>query len=134
MTTYLSPQTGARVVRLMIIGMLLFLVLVVYVFWTGYEGRKDLVAGQRAGCERGKLDRGDNAKGWRTAEAARLASVAEDMHISVDAAKSVITQPPLAGDLPDLIAARNYNEIATSLEDRSRIECSEVFPDANFFP
>ena len=94
---------------LIVIGMLVQLAVIVYVFNAGYEGRKDLVKSQRAGCERGKLDRSANAAGWRIAEGARQAS-------------------------GDYVVAAEYNIIAIGLEDRSKIKCKEAYPKASFFP
>lgn len=129
----LSSKQGASVVKLLIAGMVCFLLLVGYVFFQAYQGRTDLVNSQRAGCERAKLDRAANAEGWRTAQTARLRTLAETMHISFDAVKQVLKQKPSSGDLPDLVAARRYDSIAAGLEDRSRINCTEAFPDAKIF-
>lgn len=98
-----------NVAKLIVLGLVVNVFLVGYIFWTGYEGRRDLVASQRAGCNRGKLDRGANAKGWRIAEGARRA----DGEIEV---------------------ANKYNDIASGLEKRSRIVCSEAFPKASLIP
>lgn len=95
--------------KLIVLGLVVNCVVLGYVFWTGYEGRKDLVASQRAGCERGKLDRGANAAGWRNAEEARTAD-------------------------GDFEVAAEYKRIADGLEARSRIICSEAFPKASFIP
>lgn len=89
--------------------MMVLVILVIAVFMQSYYGRKDLVNSQRSGCERGKLDRNDNAKGWRSAEAARRAS----------------------GTPSDLRAAAQYDRIASSLEHRAGIDCDKVFPSAS---
>lgn len=99
-------------------------------FWQAYQARIDLVASQRAGCERGKLDRAANAEGWRTAQVARAASAAENKSISIEAVNKLIRQPVSPGDGFDLIAARRYHKITTELTKRSRINCAEAFPDA----
>lgn len=130
----LSQADGARIVKLMIAGMLAFLLLVGYVFFQAYQGRTALVDSQRAGCGRGKLDRAANASGWRSAQAARLRSVAVTMHISFDAAKQVLRQAPSPDDLSDLTTARKYDKIATGLEKRARIDCAKVYPKAGLFP
>jgi hypothetical protein len=106
---YMRRETGARLVRLMIFGMICLILVVAYVFWQSYDGRSQLINGQRAACERGKLDRIANARGWRIAESARRAEGQFEV-------------------------ANNYREIAESLEERSRIKCKVVFPDARFFP
>lgn len=95
--------------KLIVLGLVVNVFMVGYVFWMGYEGRRDLVTSQRAGCNRAKLDRGANAEGWRIAEGARRA----DGEIEV---------------------ANNYRDIASGLEKRSRIICSEAFPKASFIP
>lgn len=89
--------------------MMVQLAVVGYVFYQSYEGRADLVDSQRHGCGRGKLDRGDNADGWRIAEKARR----EDGQIEV---------------------ANLYAAIATRLEKRSRIDCPTEFPKAGLLP
>jgi hypothetical protein len=72
----------------------------------GYVGRAALRTSQLAGCERGKLDRAANAKGWRAAEAARRRS----------------------GTASDLRTAKLYAGIASGLEMRSRVVCETAFP------
>lgn len=94
---------------LILIGMLVQLVVIGYVFYSSYEGRKDLVFSQRAGCHRGKLDRNANAEGWRIAEAARSAS-------------------------GDYAVAARYDIIAVGLEERANINCEEAYPKASIFP
>lgn len=125
---------GAKVVRLMIYGMIAFLLLVGYVFFQSYQGRSDLVQSQRNGCERGKLDRAANAEGWRTAETARVSAAAESMHISIEAVRKLIRQTPQPDEVYDLVAARKYDKIAHGLEVRSKINCARAFPKAGLFP
>jgi len=67
------------------------------------KGRQDLVQSQRDGCERIKLDRIDNAGGWRAAENARREAGDDDV-------------------------ADTYAALATRLERRSKINCAEVYP------
>src|SRR4051794_8795244 len=118
----MSKDQGRGVVKLMIFGMGCFLALIVYVFAQAYQGRAALVNSQRAGCERSKLDRGANAEGWRTAQVARLQSLASQMHISFEAVKQVAEREPSSDDLPDLVAVRKYDAIASGLEERSKID------------
>lgn len=129
----ITHQQAGGIVRLMIAGMLMQLVIISYVFFQAYGNRVEVVDNQRAACERGKLDRGANAKGWRTAQVARMKTLAKELHISF-AEVSQLLQDPTAGDSPDLTAARKYNAIASSLETRSRIDCKIAFPDARLFP
>lgn len=109
MTTYISPNTGRNIVRLLIVCLMLMLLIVAYVFRAGYDGRQDLVKVQRAGCERGKLDRRANATGWKTAE------------------KRATSQGQLG-------FAETYSKIAAELEARSKISCTKAFPDASLIP
>lgn len=94
---------------LIVIGMLVQLAVIGYVFYSSYEGRKDLVISQRAGCERGLLDRSANSQGWRIAELARA----------------------VTGDFG---VAEEYDEIASGLEKRSQIICAKAYPKASIFP
>jgi hypothetical protein len=94
---------------LIIVGMIVQLVVIGYVFWSSYEGRKDLVTSQRLGCRRGRLDRNANAEGWRIAEAARSAS-------------------------GDYAVAARYDIIAVGLEERANINCEDAYPKASIFP
>lgn len=107
--------------RLVLITMFVLVLMVVAVFLQSYEGRRDLVATQRNGCIRGKLDRGDNAQGWREAQRARKVT-ANDMHVAA-AERTSARQ-----------AANTYGRIAHGLEVRSRIKCSSVFPAPSPWP
>lgn len=100
---------GRSLAKLILIGMTVQLLVIGYVFYQSYSGRVDVVESQRKGCKRGKLDRGDNAAGWRIAENARRA----DGQIEV---------------------ANKYKKIASGLEKRSRIHCDDVYPKASFLP
>lgn len=77
-------------------------VLVLAVWLTGYQSRTEIVASQRAGCQRGRLDREANARAWREAEKARLRS-------------------------RDFDVARIYASVAAGLEARARIDCGREF-------
>src|SRR4051794_7639258 len=112
----MTRETGSRLAKLVIAGMLCFIALLGYVLWQSYEGRVDLVTASRTACERGKLDRGDNATGWRTAQTAREKSLAEEMHISDEAVAKLVQADPQPSDPPDVVAARRYNKIARGLE------------------
>lgn len=99
----LTRRSGLALGKLIIIGMLVQLAVIVYVGVAAHQARTDLTQAQRRGCERSKLDRRSNAKGWRIAEAARRA----DGEIAV---------------------ADKYSKIASGLEERSRINCRKAFP------
>ena len=129
----MSDKAIVGLVRLLILVMVLQLVIVGYVFYSNYQGRQDLVKSQRAGCERGKLDRGANAEGWRAAETARIASAAKTLHISTDEATVLVREKPESNSIPDVVAARRYDRIASGLEERARIVCKKQFPDAEVF-
>lgn len=56
------------------VGIVAVVVVLVVAIWDqSYNGRRDLVASQRAGCTRGMLDRHVNAEGWYSAYLARIA-------------------------------------------------------------
>lgn len=130
----ITNQQASGIVKLMIAGMLMQLVIISYVFFQAYDNRVEVVDNQRAACARGKLDRGANAKGWRTAQVARMNTLAKEMDISFTEVSQLLRQDPKAGDSPDLTAARKYNAIAEDLEVRSRIDCTVAFPNARLFP
>jgi len=108
-TTYISANTGRKLTRMVLVCFGVMIVLWGYVLWQSYEGRVDLVNNSRSACERGKKDRNANAEGWRIAEGARRAEGQTDV-------------------------ADKYAEIATGLEERGAINCSEVFPKASLLP
>lgn len=121
-------------VKLIIIVMLVQISVVAYVFYSFYEGRKTTVENQRAGCERSKKDRDANAEGWRAAQMARMQSVVQTQHIPLDEVEQLVLQEPQLSDPSDLVAAKQYHNIASGLEKRSRINCSEAFPKASILP
>jgi hypothetical protein len=105
----MSTDNAFRLGKLIVIGMGIQLVVIAYVFYQSYQGRSDVVDAQRNGCERSKLDRASNAKGWRTAQA-----------------RSKSQGQPQFAEL--------YQNIAQGLEQRSRINCVVEFPKAGFLP
>lgn len=105
----MTDRVAHILARLLVIGMLINLGVIGYVFYSSYQGRVNVVKAQRAGCERSKLDRAANASGWRHAQSARNAS-------------------------GDFEVAKFYGRIADGLEQRSRVACDEVFPRATLFP
>lgn len=117
----LNRRTAKALVKLLIVGMVAQLLVVGYVFYQGYHGRVALVISQRAGCERGKLDRIDNAAFQRAhrkyIDRVVLAqSVKEDVK---EAAREAVA---------------TYNQTAADLTKRSKINCMRVFPDPKVFP
>lgn len=136
---YMTADTGKKLTRLIISGLVLILALTAVVFAQSYFGRKnlekaerqarfELVASQRAGCQRSKLDRRANALGWRTAQNARMQTLAQDLDIPLKEVKALIPQQPAADDPSDLTALRRYDKIAQELEERSEINCAKAFP------
>ena len=95
--------------------------LVAYVFWTSYEGRKDLVAAQKADCERGKLDRIDNAA-FQRAHSQYIFSVTEAASVKEDVKRAARK------------ARRTFKRTSGSLTKRSKINCSVAFPKARLVP
>lgn len=132
--TPLTRRQGGLIAKLLLIGFAVQLGIIGYVLYQSYVGREDLVKAEQAGCNRSKLDREANALGWRTAETARLHSVAREMHISFDQARMLIKLRPLPYDPSDLVTAREYDRIAAGQEARSRIACSKAFPKASLLP
>lgn len=109
MTTYISAETARKLAKLILICFGVMLVLWGYVLWQVYEGRVRLVNHVIAGCERDKLDRADNAKGWRTQQNQALSN----------------SQPWFAS---------TYSDVASSLEERAHVDCHKVFPKASLLP
>lgn len=76
------------------------------IYSAGYFNAKDVYINAIAACERGKLDRHDNADGWAAARDTRLAAA------------------QLSNDKEEILnnyeAARQYEKITTSLESRIR--------------
>lgn len=81
----------------------------IYVLAQSYEGRVELRDSQLHGCERGRLDRAANARGWRTAEHARYRD-------------------------GDFDVASTYASIARGLEVRAAIDCETAFPSPSLLP
>lgn len=119
--------------RLIVIGMIVQLMVIGYIFYANYEGRVDLVQAQRRGCRRGKLDRIANADGWRAAENARVSTAAKTLHLFPDEVMVIVRRKPRRGEIPDIKAARRFNRIADGLEKRAHIDCRKQFPDPEVF-
>jgi hypothetical protein len=80
----LSGEQFRAIRRLLLCGLALFLIVAAYSTWVGYQGRHDQYVTQKAGCERGKLDRTDNAAFQRAyvrynGKVTHAASVHEDV-------------------------------------------------------
>lgn len=107
--TPLTRRQGGLVVKLVVVGLLVNLGVIGYVFGSSYSARKSIVSGQRIGCERNKLDRKANASGWRIAQGARIKS-------------------------GDISIAIKYGNLAQGLERRARLDCNKTYPKARLFP
>jgi hypothetical protein len=105
----MTRSAGYNLALLVLVAMIVQLFVISYVFYQSYQGRLEVVYAQRIGCERNKLDRNDNAAGWRIAEAARRA----EGQIGV---------------------ANQYAHIASGLEARSRIDCVKAYPNPGVLP
>jgi hypothetical protein len=132
--TPLTRRQGAGLAKMIIIGLLVQIAVIGYVFYQSYAGREEVVNSQRLGCERGKLDRKANALGWRAAEQARIAEFATEQHLVPSEAKLWLNMPHRPSDPYSLIAARRYDKIATGLENRGRITCAVVYPKPGLLP
>src|SRR4051812_48597046 len=117
----MSKESGYALGRLIIIGMVVQLVVISYVFYQSYQGRADVVDNQRAGCERGKLDRQDNADFQRAhAEYIRKVVLAESVKQDVkDAAYT---------------ALNTFARTSASLTKRAKINCEDVYPKVSLIP
>jgi hypothetical protein len=98
-----------KLAKMVMIGMLVQLLVIGYVFYTDYVGRDVALTAARQGCERDKLDRNGEAAGWRIAEKARLKD----------------KEPKIA---------EQYDELADGLEARGKINCDKLYPKASLIP
>lgn len=109
-----------RLAKLIVIGMLVQLLVIGYVFYSNYQGRKDNVKSLRAGCERGKIDRKDSARAAR-ANATNWSKAAAIRRKSGDISVALAYE---GNSLKQTISA-------DSLLRRSRINCAEAYPKAS---
>jgi hypothetical protein len=108
---------NGRYVALGILGTLV----PVLVLLQGYQGRVALVQSSRQACERGKLDRADNAAGW-TAHRRYIEHVTAAVSVKEDV-KSAARE-----------ANRTYSRISRSLTVRARLDCRRAIPPARLLP
>lgn len=118
---YMHKETGENLTKLVIGCMVCMVLVVLYVWYSSYAGRQDLSESQRAGCERGKLDRIDNAAFQRAHKkyidkVVLAKSVEED--VKEAAREAVLT----------------YNRTAANLSKRSKINCQKAIPKARLIP
>jgi hypothetical protein len=116
-----TNRIAANVVRIVVIGMVIQLGVISYVFYSAYERRVDMTANTRAGCERNKLDRSDVAA-FQRAQTTYITSVtgAASVHEDVKRAarKAILT----------------FDRTSKGLTARSKIDCKKAFPDPTLFP
>lgn len=121
MSPHMTRQTASHLVVFIMIGMFILLAVVVYVGYTSYEGRRQLVFTQRLGCERSKLDRMSNAAFQR----------AHTKYINrVTSAKSVKEDVKRAARE----AVLTFEQTSYDLSQRAKIDCKQAFPKASLIP
>lgn len=96
-------------------------VLIVYVTWVAYDGRREIVNAAREACENSKLDRIDNAASW---------TAHRDYITSVTAARSVKEDVKRAARKANL----TYTLTSAGLRVRANIDCHDTIPDASLRP
>lgn len=133
MKKFCNEHAVVALASLVVLGMVVQLGVIAYVKITDYQNDKETVQLLRDRCEINKTDRRANAVGWRTAQVARMSTVAQNLGISMDEVEKRIEQKPQPSDSFDLVAARKYDRVAGGLERRSRINCAKAFPKAKFF-
>lgn len=118
---HISREAGRSLVRLILIGMAVQLIVIFYVGWESYAGRVNLVKSQRAGCERGKLDRTDNAD-FQRAHTKYITSVTDAASVKEDV-KSAARE-----------AVQTFRRTSEELTQRAHIICADVYPKASLLP
>jgi hypothetical protein len=110
----LTHSQRRLIVRFLMLQVLVLGLILATVLISSWQTRSDQAMNARAGCERSKMDRTQNALGWRTAQHRLQAQYGRN------------PQPT------DLVALRRYRRIATGLERRARVTCAVAFPDPPF--
>lgn len=119
--TLLTRRQGGLLVKMIIIGMIVQLSVVGFVAYSSFKDRGDLVHAQRRACERGKLDRTDNAD-FQVAHKKYIDKVVLAQSVKEDVKKA-------ARD-----AVKIYNRTSADLAKRARIRCAEAFPKGGVVP
>jgi hypothetical protein len=117
----MNTETAHKLTVLILFVLLLNLFAFGYSFYTGYQGRKDIVTTQRLGCERGKKDRTDNAR-FQSAHKLYIDKVVLAKSVEEDVKAAART------------AVETYNQTARDLTIRAQIDCTKVFPKARLIP
>lgn len=105
--------------KVVVVGMLVQLFVLVYAFYTDYQGRKVVVAAAREGCERDKLD--------------RAASVTLNENILI----AFIEGDRKQSGIPTAKRQRALAEIdatTAGLDARAKINCNERYPEVGLLP
>lgn len=117
----MNEKTIYNLGRLIILGMFIQLLVIGYVFFQGYDQRVTLVESQRRGCERGKLDRKDNAD-FQTAQTDYITVLSNTTSVGKDVKEAANT------------ANQTYKRTSASLAERAKTKCEDVYPDASLLP
>ena len=99
----------------MIIGMLIQLAVIGYIYVNDHIDDHSLVQSQRAGCERNKLDRIANAE-FQRAHARYIHELTSVQTVEVEVRRAAEE------------ALRTFERTSTSLTERSKINCREAYP------
>ena len=110
-----------RLAQLIIIGMCVQLLVIGYIFYSGYQSRVSTVQTLRLGCERGKLDRADNAD-FQNAHKVYIDKVVLAQSVKEDVKRAARE------------AERTYIRTSADLTKRSKINCAKAFPKARLIP
>lgn len=92
---YMTKETGAKIMKLLIAGMVAFLFLIAYVLYQSYAGRADLVAAERAECEGAKRAQLESSQAWHRQGEYTLATT-----LKKRSKRDCATAFPKAGFLP----------------------------------
>jgi hypothetical protein len=107
--------------KLVLIGLVVQLLVIGYVFYSGYQTHANNIRNQRAGCERNKQDRADSAA-FQTAQTVYINKVTGAASVKEDVKRAARE------------ARKTFDRTSASLTARSKIDCKKAFPDATLFP
>lgn len=108
-----------KLAELVVIGMIVQLGVIAYVFVTDYHGRQDNVRSAREGCERDKLDR---------------TAAAELNDALLDSFKASQKRLPRVVSKERLEAVARIKKSNQGLKKRAKINCNERYPKASLLP
>jgi hypothetical protein len=116
-----TDNLAHNVVRVVVIGLVVQLAVIGYVFYSGYKSRVETVTFQRAACERGKLDRKDNAD-FQVAHTEYIRKVTGAASVHEDVKKAART------------AIKTFERTSQRLSKRAVLKCQAAIPNATLFP